>query len=331
MKAQGIKSTTWILAGILCLTLNSINAFPQDQTWENYMDAAKSSFTQGDYDKAEELLTAALNKTKKFKNTDRRLLITYRNFALLYQNQKKFAQAEAFYDKVLVLKKRTAAPNDPSIARDLNNLATILVAQGKYSEAKEIIKKALIINKQALGKEHPSVATNLANLASIYHMEGNFAEAEALYLHALAIREKGLGPNHPQVALILTNLAQLYCSQGEDIKAEPILQRAAAITQQKYTSLAPKKKPPEKMRKTSDLNTLDENGQILEESPAESEPTKPLQGPFYANRRGVCYHRRSCRWVKNTPLIRLQKFMSAEEAQNAGYQPCHHCNVPEKN
>ncbi|MFZ5448354.1 MAG: tetratricopeptide repeat protein [Thermodesulfobacteriota bacterium] len=191
------------------------------------MSAAKGSFQKGEYEKTEQLLNAALIETRKFKSTDPRIIITFGNLALLYQNQKKFSQAETFYERVLALRKQTLPENDPRIAADLNNLATVLSAQGKNKVAKEQLQEALAINEQAYGKDHPSVATNLNNLASIYHLEGNSAQAEEFYLRALAIQQKALGANHGEVALTRHNLTELYRSQGEVAKAK-LLQKQSA-------------------------------------------------------------------------------------------------------
>lgn len=300
-----------------------------EQTWEDYMAAAKDAFNQENYSEAERLLMAALIETKNFKDTDPRVLITYRNFVLLYKKQKKFAQAKAFHDLVLKLTQKTLHPNDPNVGKELNNRATALMAQGKYAAAKELIEEALKINQQNFGKEHPNVATNLANLASIYYMEGNLSKAEQLYLRALAMREKLLGPNDIEVALTLINLAELYRARGEDTRAESILRRVESIKQQNETGLSPQQKPTAKNGEGTGQNIPNKNDKIVEKSPIKSESTTTTSGPFYANKKGRAYHYRSCYWVKNIPLDKLREFNSAEEAQEAGLYPCRRCRSPQ--
>ncbi len=236
MQARGIHRTFGILVGIVCLSLYSAYAFGANRGWETSMSAAKDSFQKGNYARAENLLNAALVETKNFKETDPRLIITYGNLALLYQNQKKFSQAETFYRRVLSLRQRTLPDNDPHIAMDLNNLATVISAQGKYAVAEEQLHEALTINEHAYGKEHPAVATNLNNLASIYHLEGKYPQAEAYYLRALAIQKKALGENHGEVALTRNNLSALYRARGDAAKAELLLKQAATIEAKKAIS-----------------------------------------------------------------------------------------------
>ena len=244
------------------------------------MSAAKKAFMKGDYEKAEKLLTASLNKTKKFEKTDYRLTITYSNLGLINQIQKKYSRAETYYTKSLNIKRKTLPPNDPSLAREINNLATIMVAQGKYSEAEELMKEALSINEKAFGKDDPTVATNLGNLATIYAMQGDYPKAEKLFLRALEIREQALGPNHQEVGIILMNLAQVYRFEKKDSQAEPLMKRAAAIMEKQPKGPAQplaQKKPKEESVQAPDQKILAEKYQLSEPVPAEGAAAKPSQ------------------------------------------------------
>jgi tetratricopeptide (TPR) repeat protein len=285
MKNRRIFRISEVSVGILCLLMVSVNVFAQnlswDLSWEHYTGAAKKAFMKGDYEGAEKLLTASLNKTKKFAKTDYRLTITYSNLGLINQIQKKYSRAETYYTKSLTIKRQTLPPNDPSIAREINNLATIMVAQGKYSEAEELFKEALSINEKAFGKEDLTVATNLGNLATIYAMQGDYPQAEKLYLQALEIREKALGPNHQEVGIILLNLGQVYRLQGQNSKAEPLMKRATAIIEAQPKGPAPavaqKQHPKEESVRTPEQKILAEKYQLSEPAPAGSESPKAPQ------------------------------------------------------
>jgi PAS domain S-box-containing protein len=284
MKTQGIKRTFGILAGILCLTLCAAHAFGANQSWETHMSAAKDSFQKGDYAQAENLLNVALNETKKFKETDPRVIITYGNLALLNQSQKKFPQAETFYERVLSLRKRTLSNNDPRIAMDYNNLATVLSAQGKFAAAEDQLQKALTINKQAYGEEHSSVATNLNNLASIYYLEGNSAQAEKFYLQALAIQKKALGANSAEVTLTRNNLAELYRSRGEAAKGEPSQNHTAAIVEPKSAESVPQPSLTEIAENAPDPKIQGEKDQLLAKSPVAA---PPAEAPIRSEKMGA--------------------------------------------
>ncbi len=104
-------------------------------------------------------------------------------------------------------------PQDPRLARSLNNLAELYRVQGRYAEAEPLHKRALAIREKALGPEHPDVAQSLNNLALLYPAQGKYAEAEPLHKRALAIWEKALGPEHPNVA---PEPEELRCPATED-------------------------------------------------------------------------------------------------------------------
>ena len=72
-------------------------------------------------------------------------------------------------------------PQDPRLAKNLNNLAELSRAQGKYTDAEPLHKRALAINEKVLGPEHPRVATSLNNLAELYQAQGRDAAAEPRY------------------------------------------------------------------------------------------------------------------------------------------------------
>ena len=146
----------------------------------------------------------------------------------LYQ-QGKYAEAIPIAQEAVRVTEATFGPQDPKLARSLNNLAQLYDDQGQYAQAEPLFQRALAIWQEALGPEDPGVAGTLNNLASLYEDEGKYAQAEPLFQRTLAIDEKALGPEHPDVARDLNNLASLYAEEGKYAQAEPLYQRALAI------------------------------------------------------------------------------------------------------
>jgi general secretion pathway protein A len=66
-------------------------------------------------------------------------------------------------------------------------------------------------------------------------------------------------------------------------------------------------------------------------APVERAKASPTlnQTVFLANPGGKAYHYPSCVWVKQTPVNKLRKFLSADEALKAGYHPCSRCKPPQ--
>ncbi len=147
----------------------------------------------------------------------------------VYDDQARYADAEAFYKRALGIREMKLGPEDAMVAASLNNLATLyLYALARYADAEPLLKRALAIREKIEGPQGPKFATSLVNLASLHQARGQFAEAEPLYKRALAIREAALGPEHPLVAISLTKLAVFNRVMGRYGEAEPLLLRVLA-------------------------------------------------------------------------------------------------------
>jgi tetratricopeptide (TPR) repeat protein len=68
--------------------------------------------------------------------------------AKLYQDQRKYEEAEPLLKRALQINEKRLGPEHPNTATSLNNLALLYQAQGKYEEAEPLLKRALQINGQ---------------------------------------------------------------------------------------------------------------------------------------------------------------------------------------
>jgi CHAT domain-containing protein/Tfp pilus assembly protein PilF len=154
------------------------------------------------------------------------------NLANLYEDEGRYADAEALTERALTIDEKALGPEHPTVAIALHNLAYDYQDEGRYADAEPLVKRALVIDEKALGPNHTAIAEDLDGLAQLYVDEGRYADAEPLYTRALAIREKALGPSHPGVAKSLSELSWLYENEGRYAEAEPNLKRALAIDEQ---------------------------------------------------------------------------------------------------
>jgi CHAT domain-containing protein/tetratricopeptide (TPR) repeat protein len=154
-------------------------------------------------------------------------------FALLkmgnaYRELARYGEAEEALQRALAIWEKAFRPNDPDVARVLNDLGIVYWEQGRYGDAERLYKRALAIRESARNVPR-DVAQSLSNLGLLYWREGKYAEAEEFYQRALAIDEKALGQNHPDVAAILGNLGEVYYEQGNYVDAEELLKRELSI------------------------------------------------------------------------------------------------------
>ena len=120
-------------------------------------------------------------------------------------------------------------PEDPRLARSLNELVELYLAQGKDAKAEPLLKRSLVIKEKTLGPEHFDVATSLNELAELYRAQYKYAEAEPLYRRALGIMVIKLGPEHVMVAISLDNYAVLLRELNRKEEAAKMFSRANAI------------------------------------------------------------------------------------------------------
>src|SRR5260370_10935662 len=159
------------------------------------------------------------------------------NLAVLYQDQGRYEQAEAFAQQALtllegVLKENDAVSTDSAffLATCLTNLATLYGERHKYAQAERLFVRACAIWIHTFGPVHPRLAYTQNNLGSLFEEQGRYDDAEALYQQALFASEQMLGPNHPLIATCLNNLAGLYLiKQQRYAHAEPLLLPALHI------------------------------------------------------------------------------------------------------
>ena len=253
-----IHKAKWLLAGLVCLALWTVDASAQGGEWESYRDAGIEAFLQGDYAEAEKQFATAIKVAEGFGPEDPRLAESLNGLAEVYRAQGKYEDAERLHRRALAIRESTLGPGHPDLAQSLNGLAEVFKAQGKFAEAESFRNRALAIEQQVaarvrlwqsdmlaggtayqqgnyaeaekrlaaglevaegFGPQAPRLATNLDNLAELFRVQGRYADAEPLQKRALAIREKALGAEHPDVAQSLNNLALIYGAQGHYAEA----------------------------------------------------------------------------------------------------------------
>jgi tetratricopeptide (TPR) repeat protein len=92
----------------------------------------------------------------------------------------KLADAIPIVQHILAIREKELGPNDPKVAKTLNNLAILYQNQGRYAEAEPLLRRALSIDERALGPDNPETVATLNNLAVVYQSQGRYSEAEPL-------------------------------------------------------------------------------------------------------------------------------------------------------
>ena len=179
----------WLLVAICC-TGGSLLVRAQGTRWEHYMAEGVKAYQQGQETNAEKFYLAALEEVENAGPEEPRLAATLNTLAVLYQAQRKYAQAVSFYQRVVRLLEQTIGPEHPTLATTLNNLAVVYEAQGEYGAAEPLYQRALMLLERTLGPEHSSLAAALENYADLLRKMQREAEAATAEDRAKAIWSK---------------------------------------------------------------------------------------------------------------------------------------------
>src|SRR5262245_9392246 len=96
---------------------------------------------------------------------------------LVYRDQGKYEEAEAFFKRALAIREKALGANHRDVGQTLHNLALVYADQGQYGEAEELYKRALSIREKAIGANHRDVGQTLNNLAPACWRQGQNSKA----------------------------------------------------------------------------------------------------------------------------------------------------------
>ena len=113
---------------------------------------------------------------------DADLIATVDGLAYACFGQKKYAEAEPLYQRLISLWIKSVGDDHPMVAMALDKVSTFYAGQKKYDQAKDAADRGNAIRAQFL-------ATGLSTQATEQLAEGNKDPAMALYHRALAVMD----------------------------------------------------------------------------------------------------------------------------------------------
>ncbi|MBI4463998.1 MAG: tetratricopeptide repeat protein [Acidobacteria bacterium] len=128
------------------------DATPEGE-WEEAIGAAKQAAMEGEFEQMEIKLKEAMKYAEKFEPNDMRLALTLNYLGWLYQNQGKYAEAEAPTQRVLAVLEKSVAPEHPLIAQALENYAVVLRKLKRDPEAEKIEARLQMVRSKSPEKK----------------------------------------------------------------------------------------------------------------------------------------------------------------------------------
>lgn len=103
-----------------------MNTNTHNLLWEPYIEAARESWWQGDYEKAGKILVKAMQEAEDYGEVDPCLVRSVENLSRLYFNKRQFAQAEWLQMQAFETMEKLLGPDHPEVVRCFDKLAEII-------------------------------------------------------------------------------------------------------------------------------------------------------------------------------------------------------------
>lgn len=158
-------------------------------------------------------------------------LDTLTHLGLLCFAQKRFDEAQAYFQQSLQEVEAQVRKNPVLLQSTVQNLVVLHLARKDYAGADAVLQQALKFQVRSLGAKHITTLQTQAELAAVYEQEQKMTEAEALYQKTVATEDKVFGPNSDESAETLRSLAKFYLARGRYEEAEPLYRRLAVRTE----------------------------------------------------------------------------------------------------
>lgn len=201
--------------------------------WEQYNEAGRRSFGQGQLAEAEEYFQAAIREGEVLGAESPQLAASLNSLGQLRLQAKDLAGAEQHLGRALAIREKVYGADHHALVSSLNNLGALHDAKGELDRAQEALQRALGICEQHLQPSHPDLALALNNLARLHIKRRDFPTADRLLLRLLEIK-RALGKDHPEVATVLGALAKLRHVVGRNDQAEQLWRQALAIRERAF-------------------------------------------------------------------------------------------------
>lgn len=152
--------------------------------------------------------------------------------ALLYQDEGKFAEAEAHYKAALSETEKPELFPEPGFWCSTSMwLARFYVARQRYSEAEPLFQRALEIHEE---DRRPTsyLPHHLQEFAKLYDAWGKYEAAEGLYRRAVEVCEQLRGAKSLFAERALDELAEFCRARGRYREAEELCRKSLAIVEE---------------------------------------------------------------------------------------------------
>lgn len=202
---------------------------PAQSAWESTVAEADRAAAARDFDRAEELLTEAVEQSRAFAQDDQRRPKALVSLARLYRAEGDYARPEELYREASEAGMSAWGADSAEYARLLNEIGRYYHTRRKYDIAERFYLDAFSIRAKVFGQEHAEVADSINNLAILFENQARYPKSEIYYQTALDIREKVLGEDHIRTTETREHFARLLLRMQKGDQTPALLEKAKEV------------------------------------------------------------------------------------------------------
>lgn len=139
------------------------------------------------------------------------------NIGIIKMHQNQHTEAQALFERCLVIEEKTLGPDNLELATTINNLASVLHRKGNLDEALVQYDRSLKI--QANFPDHPDRAMVMFNQSLIHESQGNLQQATRLLFECQRILKSSLGEKHKFWGHTQSAFGSIFDQEGNTAQA----------------------------------------------------------------------------------------------------------------
>jgi tetratricopeptide (TPR) repeat protein len=188
---------------------------PQRYTY--LTELGRVSMELGDYDRAQEAFTEALDISRAALSDQLKTAASLNDLGKVFFYNQEFGKAEDYFNQALALRQAFFGTKSHALIADIqNNLAVVHEVQGDCESAIETYREVLRVysgeenyeTKREVANAHSNLGIALANCE---HYDDALKELQL----TLRMRRNILGEEHPSVAFDHANLGEIWLAKGD--------------------------------------------------------------------------------------------------------------------
>jgi tetratricopeptide (TPR) repeat protein len=211
-----------------------------DDAWKDLiLQGTYADADQKDHSKAEQIFLKALHEAERFGPNDVRVGSTLNKLGLVYQEEKRYADAESAFRKALPMFESTYGAESVDVANINYDIGSVLLDSGKAAAAIPYLQKSLNTFERLFGGNSVKIASVLCMIGDGDRALHNWSDAEQPLKRCSQIREVNNGLLSPELGDAALSLAEVYRKEGKYGLADPQYKLAEKIRERTVGIMSP--------------------------------------------------------------------------------------------